>query len=419
MRVIHLNNTDLPGRRFNGYDMHLSLPEYSVDASMLVLNRQSETDTVHRLPETPIWGNRSERSDPYLGTDGLLNLNAFHIAAHPAFKEADIAHYHLIHNNLVSMADLPVLFAQKPSVWTIHDAWAFTGGCIYPFGCEKWKTGCAPCDPGNRYRFGAARMSPQMFRVKAQSYAALDADIVIASEFTRDFLTSSPLASHFKRVHKIPFGLNLEQFDGTKRSEARARFGIPDDKLVLAFRYGSEVKGSREISEMLTLIDPQNVHLLCCDAQDLPKAIKSQYKATALGWVNDLETVRDFYAACDIFLMPSLAESFGLMAIEAMASSRPIIVFADTVLTEITFAPACGVAVPYKDAKALADAVARLRQNGDERRGRGALGRLLAEEHYRYTDYVKRHLALYTEILERQGKGKAFFVNTSAGRCGL
>jgi glycosyltransferase involved in cell wall biosynthesis len=109
-----------------------------------------------------------------------------------------------------------------------------------------------------------------------------------------------------------------------------------------------------------------------------------------------------FYSAADIFfLMPSLAESFGLMAIEAMAYECPVIVFENTVLPEITFAPLCGLAVKYKSGRALKDAVEYLISDPEDRIARGRLGRELVFEHYRYSDYVNKHLELYEAIMKR------------------
>ena len=72
------------------------------------------------------------------------------------------------------------------------------------------------------------------------------------------------------------------------------------------------------------------------------------YRIIELGWQDNEEVMRRFFVSCDIFIMPSLAESFGLMAIEAMAAECVVVCFEGTVIEENTGAPDIGVSVSYK-----------------------------------------------------------------------
>jgi glycosyltransferase involved in cell wall biosynthesis len=232
---------------------------------------------------------------------------------HPRFIDADIVHYHLIHNNLISILDMPFLARAKPSVWTMHDPWFFTGGCIHPLECSGYERACGECALS---RFG------QMFAVKKHVYQSLNIDFVAASRFTMEYFRASPIARHFERVHFIPFGIDVFRFRTIGKVAARERFKIRNEELVVAFRAeASLLKGCRFIYEALRLLDlSDKITLLTVGSARLPEDIASRYNAVQLGWSDDEETLYAFYAATDIFLMPSLAESFGLMAIEAMAA---------------------------------------------------------------------------------------------------
>src|SRR4029079_5185700 len=102
----------------------------------------------------------------------------------------------------------------------------------------------------------------------------------------------------------------------------------------------------------------------------------------------------------DVFVMPSLAESFGLMAIEAMAAMRPVICFDGTAVATTTFAPECGLAVPSGDALALRLALDELAHNPEERTRRGALGRKIVAQAYDHEVYVQALVGLYRAVLE-------------------
>ena len=100
--------------------------------------------------------------------------------------------------------------------------------------------------------------------------------------------------------------------------------------------------------------------------------------------------------------MPSLGESFGLMAVEAMACQKPVVVFDNTALPSVTFAPECGVLVENKNSQKLMEAIKMLIEDPSERNKRGELGRKIAQEHYDLNNYNKELLKIYRSALNRK-----------------
>ena len=121
----------------------------------------------------------------------------------------------------------------------------------------------------------------------------------------------------------------------------------------------------------------------------------------SFAWLNDEQLIREILIASDLFLMPSLAESFGLMAVEAMAAGCAVICFEGTVPAEITEAPYCGIAVKYKSASDIAEKIMELKVNCRLTKELGQKGHELVKRKYRFEDYVDRHIHLYEEILNR------------------
>src|SRR5262249_23740487 len=110
------------------------------------------------------------------------------------------------------------------------------------------------------------------------------------------------------------------------------------------------------------------------------------------------DVLPDYYAAADVCLMPSRYESFGMVALEAMASGVPVIAsraggLAVTVQDGVT-----GRLVPEGDVSALARAVAALLGDGRARRAVGGRG---VEWARRYAwPAIGRNVAdLYGELL--------------------
>ena len=110
-------------------------------------------------------------------------------------------------------------------------------------------------------------------------------------------------------------------------------------------------------------------------------------------------------SAADVFLMPSIQEAFGLMAVEAMACGTPVIVFEGTALPSVIRAPHGGLAVPARDSVALAGAIKRLLDDDDLRSELGGQARQIAEREYAFPLYIQRHLSLYEEVIERHHNG--------------
>jgi glycosyltransferase involved in cell wall biosynthesis len=97
--------------------------------------------------------------------------------------------------------------------------------------------------------------------------------------------------------------------------------------------------------------------------------------------------------------MPSLAEAFGMMAVESMACGTPVIVFEGTALPSVVKAPRGGIAVPARDANALQSAVEALMNDPVRYQDLVRKGLELVQEEYTVEKYISRHLDLYSTLL--------------------
>ena len=117
----------------------------------------------------------------------------------------------------------------------------------------------------------------------------------------------------------------------------------------------------------------------------LLERFEGRFQTIELGWTDDEECIRDAFLAADIFLMPSIVEAFGVMAIEAMACGKPIICFDGTALPEVIFAPDVGISVPIRDSYALYQAIQHLIDAPAKGEKRGHKARAMAERHYSHS----------------------------------
>jgi glycosyltransferase involved in cell wall biosynthesis len=94
----------------------------------------------------------------------------------------------------------------------------------------------------------------------------------------------------------------------------------------------------------------------------------------------DFDGLAQAYAGCDIFCLPSLQEGFGLVFLEAMAAGKPVVCCGDTAVEELVQDGTNGVVVPQRDDAALAEALARLLQDGEARHRMGMANSAVAQQ---------------------------------------
>ncbi|WP_180128929.1 glycosyltransferase family 4 protein [Rhodoferax sp. BLA1] len=406
IRVLQVNGYQSPGRRFNGLSLKSDLAAFGVLSKHLVWEQDRPEDDVVTLQDLTVRKiNRFSRGiEKMLSLQSQLYTNGMHIRRMPEFQKADIIHYHIIHSGFLSMQSLPALTARKPSVWTLHDPWAMTGHCIHPFECQRWKTGCGKCPDLNTDFKIAVDTTAINFRLKQHAYRKSNFEVIVASTWMENMVKQSPLFEGVQ-VHKVPFGLDLDFFKARDQAQAKASLGIEPGRLVLCFRSVlNDFKGLQYVIEALDRLQVDvPICLLTLNDRGRVDKFKDRFQVVELGWTNDDEVMRNVYDATDLFLMPSLADSFGLMAVEAMAFGKPTVCFEGTALPEVIFTPHAGVAVPSRDSSALVNAIERLIRNPEERLHRGLMSRQLAERHYDIRSQAAQIAGVYQNVIANHG----------------
>lgn len=408
MRVLILGNTTGAGSRFNGADLAKQLRDRGHTAHFVCWDRRGERAFVRRLLPGRGWGRIKSHLDGLeerLSLRNVLRIEGFELLLKREFWEAEVVHLHLIHAMPVSLLLLPILSALKPTVWTIHDPWAFTGHCVHPLDCERWRTGCGKC-PHLDTIFAVRRdTTAATWRLKRWVYRRSRLHMIVASPWMERMAKSAAL-SRSVTVSRVAFGIDLAVFTRHDKASARERLGLPKEGFVVGFRSTTDpFKGLEMIREALQrLTDLEGVVVLTTDHRGQLADLKEHFEVVELGWVGDPATTVAFYSACDLFLMPSTADAFGLMAVEAMACGVAVVVAEGTALPEVVGAPEVGFSVPAKDARALAETIRRLYVDEQLRSKRGELSRRRAVELYAEEDYLRSTIAVYERAIAERGR---------------
>jgi glycosyltransferase involved in cell wall biosynthesis len=413
LNILHVSSHDLAGGRFTGYYMQRGLADRQHSVEMAVWDKASFEPHIHSLRAH--WPSHmryltkvAHWTSSLLALEGLTGPASFTLPAQPYFQRADVVHLHLIHNgDFFSLLPIKRLGHLKPLVWTIHDHWALTGSCVAPVECARWTNGCNGRCPHPRGKSPLRHYMPALhWRVKRNVYRSLPVTLVAASRYMFERVQRSPLLAHLP-CHRIPFGIDLKQFAPQDQARSKERLGIPLGNRVIAFRSAARgttvhlYKGVQWLREALTQYQPERpTSLVILDDASEFANFAGKYHITRMGWA-DGENLVTALSAADVFLMPSTQDSFGLMAVEAMACGVPVVAFDGTAVPEVINTPRGGVVVPCRDATALAAAVNDLLSNSERLSKHKSEARRLAEADYSLEHYAQRHVSLYQEVVER------------------
>ncbi len=228
--------------------------------------------------------------------------------------------------------------------------------------------------------------------------------IVVTSE---NLINGSDILKRFRaKCRVIPHGIDITRFELTpeilnESRKVKNRINKPVilfvGRLVSYKGLGYLIKAMRDIDAKLLIIGtgPQELQL-----RILARILNVRGRIEWLGDVPD-EKLSIYYNACDLFVLPSCAnsESFGLVILEAHAARKPVV--STDLPTGVTFTnlnEVTGCVVPPRDSLALAQAINRLLGSKDLKERYGENGRERAKNEFSKEMMAERFLTLYSTI---------------------
>jgi glycosyltransferase involved in cell wall biosynthesis len=299
----------------------------------------------------------------------------------------DIFHFHWVADFLDWSEALPVLTARVPLVWTLHDLNPLAGAWHY--------------DPGSEERSSQRdRWNEKLARRKRELLMRLTPDrlaFIAPSRWIAERARASEITAQFP-IHHVPYGLDTEQFRPGLKAEMRARLGLPVQGLLVGFVADSLVdrrKGAAQLCDALALLgSAANVALVTVGRGDL----KLGGRYYPLGPIQDDDQLRIFYAACDLFVCPSLQDNLPNTVLEAMACGTPVAAFAAGGIPDMVEDSVTGKLAPPGEVPALARIIRELLSNAEMRGHLGRNARLRVEAEFALPVVIRRHGDLYRSM---------------------
>ena len=316
----------------------------------------------------------------------------------------DLVHLHWV----ARMLRLETLARFRvPLVWTLHDSWPFTGGCYLPLDCTRYRERCGLCP-----LLGSSReddLSRAVWNRKNLAWRSLDLTLIAPSRWMAERARASSLFGT-ARIEVIPNALDPERFQPVDKRAAREALSLPQEKKLLLFGArggtGDPNKGFHLLREALrelssgTLRD--SIELVIFGASAPEEPLQLGFRTHYLGWQGDEEGLARLYGAADLFVFPSIQESLGYTAMEAMACGTPCVAFRQGGVPDLIDHRENGyLARPYEPAD-LARGIAWALESGERWHGLSIRARDKVLQEFAQEKVAGRHLALYREILGRR-----------------
>jgi len=256
------------------------------------------------------------------------------LSRHPLVQQADILHLHWINQGMLSLRGIAQLGALgKPIVWTLHDTWAFTGGCHVFIDCDHFRQSCGQCPYLKKP--SANDLSHRVWSEKQRLFPK-NIQFVTCSEWLRDVALSSSLLKDYP-ITAIPNPIDTSVFKPASeadRAAFRAERGIdPHAKILLfvAMKVSESYKGFRFLPEALKILkarQPDARWEVVVLGKSEPESLAAlPYPVHALGLVQGTDHLARIYGAADVFVTPSLADNLPNTVMESLACGTPVVGF--------------------------------------------------------------------------------------------
>ena len=412
MKVIHCNTTTgSGGAAIAAMRLHNALKNEGVESLFAVAQSETEQSDI-----VPLYEGKRKKLYSLLRIGEIAALRAlgarknylFSPALLPSFVhrqlnsyEPDIFHLHWLANAFMPIASLSKLTAK--SVWTMHDEWAFTGGCHYCGGCEKYNTGCNECPLVPKTLHFAVRES---FKRKQNVYSILKPVIVCPSKAFSERAQNSLLLHGLQHKH-IPNAIDTGSYLPMQKDVVKKKLGIPQNEAVIAFgaigATSDNRKGYDLLLRSLSQLKEQYsgpVRLLVFGAT-ADENLQCCYPTLFLGHLNCDSLLCEAYNAADVFVCPSREDNLPNTVMEALACGTPVAAFAVGGIPDMVLDGENGCLATPNQPDSLAKCIAIILENADMRLRMAKNARESVEARYSMPVIAQSYIHLYEDVLFR------------------
>ncbi len=310
--------------------------------------------------------------------------------------DPDIIHLHNLHGYYIN---IDVFFdylkkANKPVVWTLHDCWSFTGHCAHfdYIGCKKWQHRCGHCPLMRKYPSSLfIDNSENNYIRKRELFTGINnLTIVTPSKWLEGLVMKSFLKEYPLEV--INNGINLEVFKPTG-SNFRKIYALEEKFIILgvATAWGKN-KGLDYFVRLSKTLNESEVIVLVGLKEE--KIHKLPENIVGIARTNMATELAEIYSSADVFINPTLEDTFPTTNLESLACGTPVITF-NTGGSPECIDESCGFIIEKENFEELSIKIRVVKEKGKLHYYDKCLQRALLNYNRedRFNDYINTYLA--------------------------
>ena len=253
-------------------------------------------------------------------------------------------------------------------------------------------------------------------RSATERWVAAETDAIVVSDgHERDFLARLYDAPP-EKVAVVPGGVDVDLFQPLSRAEARGRLGLNGERVILCVGRLDPLKGvDLALASAALLEDREHVRVILVggDLEKDPEVQRLAALAAALGIGDRVrfegavphDELPWYYNAADLLMIPSYYESFGLVALEAMACGTPVVAARVGALPSLVRDGETGYLVPWHCPEPFAERLEILLAHDDLRAHMGQAAYRHAQG-MAWETVVNRFASLYKDLVTRGVEAK-------------
>ena len=375
MKVLHLNTFDnIGGAARAAYRLHKQLVAMSIDSVMYV---QKKTTDDSKVLDSSFKSTRSfNKIMPLLDSLPLTfynkdkksfwSLNWFPrnlVVKDIKRINPDIIHVHWIGAGFISLKMLGRF--KKPIVWTMHDSWAFTGGCHLPYDCKRYMEQCGHCPQLRSKREND--LSRINFKSKYKRVNNAEIRIVTPSHWMAKNVSGSKMLGE-NPLNIIRNGIDLNLFKPLDKTQCRVALNLNQGKTYILFcsgNFSDENKGFNFFLEAMNILGRtcNNIVALLVGSNNPPIRTDISLEYEILGTMSDDYSLAMAYSAADITCVPSLFDNQPQTGTESLACGTPVAAFNSSGLPDVVDHRVNGFLAKLNDAHDLASGMSWMLDN--------------------------------------------------------
>ncbi len=340
MKILIINTSDIKGGAARAaYRLHKSLLSQNIDSQLLVQTKSGDdftvitnnnkiTKVINKLRPTidsiPIrfYKKRTKTlfSSSWFGFNNIVNIiNEIN---------PDIVHFHWICGGMIKIEDIVKI--KAPIVYSLHDMWAFTGGCHYDEECNRYRKECGNCKVLRSDKQND--LSTKIFKRKQKIFSQIEnMTIVGLSRWINDCAKNSTLLKEKRHVN-LPNSIDTNIFKPFDKEKARELWRLPKDKkLVLFGAMGATSdprKGYNKLSMAMHKLTDKNIEFVIFGSSKPKESQNFEFETHYIGSLADDVSLVTLYSAVDVMVVPSLQENLSNAIMESLSCATPVVGFA-------------------------------------------------------------------------------------------